>query len=397
VQRLRVLIPVLVLLSVSACGGSGSTVLTTTSTTAASTTTIAASTTTAVATTTTAPVTSTTKAGDVRAQSLASGLRQANTPTVTTPTATEYDEYVPVTDDSGILAMNVPAAWSDIDGSAWVTNPFGLEVDGGIGVQVTAAPNIDDWNASWTTPGVVFGASAMLDGTVQDLLDAFTGLESECTYTARYDYDDGVYAGAMDWWDDCGGVGTAQAVIVARPSGGEFTVVVAITLATEADLAAADQIVSSFYVTNLTGDGGALDASLDANYGNAELTQGFEPDPQTLAMEAGGDIDVSAYLGGQCAGFVTAQPDLDFTYSGAAGTSLRFYFVADEEGADTVMVVNDPNGDWWCADDSYGTLNPSIDFLTAVDGVYDIWVGTYESGALIPGTLAVTELDANHP
>jgi hypothetical protein len=343
-------------------------------------------------------VTTTTKPGDVRAQSLASGLRQANTPTVvTTPPTTEYDQYVPITDDSGILTMNVPAAWSDLDGSTWVDNPFGLDVPDGIGVQVMASPSIADWNASWNTPGVVFGASAMLDGDIGDLLDVFSPFGDECTYSGRYDYDDGVYAGSMDWYDDCGGVGTAQAVIIARPSGGEFTVLVAITIVTEADMAAADEIVSSFYVTNLTGDGGALDATLDANYGDAALASGFEPDPQTLAMQAGGDIDVSAYLGGSCAGFVTAQPDLDFTFSGAAGTSLRFYFVADDPGADTVMVINDPNGDWWCEDDTYGTLNPTIDFITALDGVYDIWVGTYESGDLVPGTLAITEVDANHP
>lgn len=364
------------------------------------TTTIAADT-----TTTSAATTETTKPDDSRVQSLASGLQQggaaAETPDIPDATAgSACDEFMPITDDSGILVMNVPTVWSDVDGSPWVENPFGLDGSGpgGIGVQLTAAPSIADWNAGWTTPGVTFGATSLLGGTISEILDVFAPLSGECTYEGRYEYDDGAYAGALDWWENCDGIGTAQAVIIARPPGGEFTVLVAVTLVTEADLTAADEIVSSFYVTNLTGDGGALDASLDANYGSAELPGGFEPDPQALEMQAGGDIDVSAYLGGECAGFVTAQPDLEVAYTGAVGINwLRFYFVADDAAADTVMVINDPNGDWWCADDSYSTFNPTVDFDSAPDGIYDIWVGAYESGELIPGVLYATEIDANHP
>jgi hypothetical protein len=193
-------------------------------------------------------------------------------------------------------------------------------------------------------------------------------------------------------------VGTAYAVIVARPPGEEFTVVVEITMVTEADVAAADQIVSSCYVVALDeSGGGALDTEAEPNYGATAIVAGFEPDPQGLAMEAGGDIDISSYLGGDCAGFVTTNPDLELTYTGSSGGLLRFYFVADEVGADTVLVINDPAGDWWCADDSFDGFDPTVDFLPALDGVYDIWVGTYISGELIPGTLAVTEVDGNHP
>ena len=62
-----------------------------------------------------------------------------------------------------------------------------------------------------------------------------------------------------------------------------------------------------------------------------------------------------------------------------------------------MLVINDPTGEWWCSDDSFGGFNPSIDFATGPDGVYDIWVGTYVSDVFIPGTLSITELDANHP
>lgn len=400
----RLTILAAVLLVVAACGDDDSGLPLTTTTTAGVTTTSPAATTTTSGES--ATTTTTTKPGDDRVDGLAlAGGFQGDAPPATVPDAPAtggYSGYEEIVDDYGILSVSVPIEWADRLGSPWTTNIFGVDGgDEGIGVALSASPDRAAWESTWGTPGLFFGASDMLPGTVDELLDAYQGsfAASDCTYDGRYEYDDGAYAGAYEWWYDCGDTGAVFVVIVARPPGGEFTAVVEITMVTEADLAAGDEIVASYYVTvpELTGDGGALDASLEANYGAAELVYGFEPDPQALAMEAGGDIDVSAYLGGDCKGFVTAQPDLELAYSGSVGGLLRFFFVADDANADTVMVINDPAGDWWCADDSFDTFNPTIEFVPSLDGVYDIWVGTYESGTLIPGTLYVTEIDANHP
>ena len=394
-RRLLFLTMALTLTLVAACGDDGAAVTTT-----AATVTTAAPTTTAPGSTTTVP-----KPADDRVSglALAGGFVTGGTPVTVPPdptATTGYTDYTTITDDSAVLSVSVPVEWADLNGEPWTDNIFGL--DGSInpiGVALSASPDLAGWAGTWGVPGLFFGATDQLGGTIDETLDAFGSLADECTYDARYAYDDGVYAGSYDWWDNCGGVGTVFVVIVARPSGGEFTAVVEITMVSEEDLAAADAIVGSYYVTvpELTGDGGALDASLDANYGAFELTSGFTPDPQALDVSAGGSIDVSAYLGGDCAGFVTPNPDLEITWSGSTGTLLRFFFVATTAGDDTVLVINDPNGDWWCADDSYEGYNPTLDFATGPDGVYDIWVGTYEADALIPGTFYVTELDANHP
>ncbi|MBI5158086.1 MAG: hypothetical protein HZA58_08780 [Acidimicrobiia bacterium] len=378
-----------------------------TPTTAAATTTAATSTTDGVVSTTTTLGTDTTvpKPDDTRVDglALAGGFSVGGTPVTVPPdptTVDEYTDYVTVTDDSGVLSVNLPVEWVDVNGEPWTDNIFGLDgtVEGGIGVALSASPDYEGWSNTWTVPGLFFGASDQIGGSVDDVLDAYGYVAEECTYDGRYDYDDGVYAGKYDWWNDCGGVGTVFVIIAARPAGGEFTALVEITMVTEADLAVADEIVASYYVTvpELTGDGGALDASLDANYGAFELLTGFAPDPQGLEVSAGGDVDVSAYLGSECAGFVTAAPDLEITWTGGGG-GLRFYFVAATAGDDTVLVINDPNGEWWCGDDSYEGFNPTIDFTTAPDGVYDIWVGSYGADTLIPGTFFVTEVDANHP
>jgi hypothetical protein len=110
-------------------------------------------------------------------------------------------------------------------------------------------------------------------------------------------------------------------------------------------------------------------------------------------MVAGGDVDVS-YLG-PCAGYATAQPDFRVEFTAGSANLLRFYF---EGGGDPTLVINDPDGEWWCDDDSPGTTNPMIDFgPTPISGTYNIWVGAYSQAQSAIGTLYITELESNHP
>jgi hypothetical protein len=130
-----------------------------------------------------------------------------------------------------------------------------------------------------------------------------------------------------------------------------------------------------------------------SNYGSKDLAAGFEPDPSTKDMSAGGTIDAS-YLGDDCHGFVTSPPDFNVAYTSGSSTLLRFFFVGS---GDTTLIVNSPSGDYFCGDDSFGTTNPTVDFDDPSSGRYDIWVGTYTSGPTISGTLSVTEVDSTHP
>ena len=110
-------------------------------------------------------------------------------------------------------------------------------------------------------------------------------------------------------------------------------------------------------------------------------------------MISGGSVDVSYILG--CSGWATSAPDYSVRYSVDAFTQLlRFYFLGD---GDTTMVVNDPMGNWVCADDSYGTTDPTVDFPDPVSGRYDIWIGSYLHDVPVSGTLNITELQLNHP
>ena len=140
-----------------------------------------------------------------------------------------------------------------------------------------------------------------------------------------------------------------------------------------------------------------LDWTLAPNFGTVDLRAGFTPDPHEESVTSGGPIDAS-YLGDDCRGWATAAPDLDVTYEAGTMTFLRFYFVADTAGEDTTIIVNAPDGTWSCNDDaSGGTLDPMVDFASPQSGLYDIWIGSYDEGTAVSGTLYVTELSSNQP
>lgn len=137
-----------------------------------------------------------------------------------------------------------------------------------------------------------------------------------------------------------------------------------------------------------------LDYSASANYGEANLSNGFSPDPYSVGMTAGGEVNVS-YLGGSCSGYATSHPDLRINFGGGGASLLRIYFVG--ANGDAAIVVNDPYGNFYCVDDSFGTVNPTIDFNNPAGGSYDVWIASYAANTNISGTLYITSNSGNHP
>ncbi len=133
---------------------------------------------------------------------------------------------------------------------------------------------------------------------------------------------------------------------------------------------------------------GGLDYNLQSNFGGTTLAANFQPDPFTVAITSGGDVDAAQFNYGQnCLGFTTIQPDFRVNWSGRS-EGLRFFFVGR---GDTTLLINDANGNWHCSDDSYNTTNPTIDIMNPPEGQFDIWVGSYNGNENIDGTLYITE------
>ena len=136
--------------------------------------------------------------------------------------------------------------------------------------------------------------------------------------------------------------------------------------------------------------GDQLDFSLDPHYGEQHLDAGFLPDPYRVTVTSGGTVPVS-YLGGDCTGFAAQAPDYRLHWAGSA-TELRILFRAGQEGEDTVLVINRPDGSWVCNDDAdASTLNPMVILNNPLAGAYDIWVASFDQDAYIDGTLHITE------
>ena len=142
-----------------------------------------------------------------------------------------------------------------------------------------------------------------------------------------------------------------------------------------------------------TGSGG-LNAGGTPTYGTSTLASGFTPDPTQVTVSSGGSVDVTAAnVGADCRGFAAANPDHHIEWAGA-GTLLRIFFVSD---GDTTLLVRTPSGQFVCNDDFPGGLNPLVDIANPAAGGYDVWVGTFGSSSVIPGTLYITELSTNDP
>ena len=162
-------------------------------------------------------------------------------------TVAKYDEYVLVQDDYGAIQVSVPAAWSEIDGSAWV--------DSGdiIGASITAAASLDNFNASYSEPGVFFGATddiAELGGYIQ-LLDVYRdwAREDDCTFEYREDYEDPAFEGAFDVFSNCLDSEGVLVILSAKPhSSTSPLVLVMVQIMSDADLDALDEILNTFNV-----------------------------------------------------------------------------------------------------------------------------------------------------
>ncbi|HEY0116042.1 MAG TPA: hypothetical protein VGB54_10005 [Allosphingosinicella sp.] len=121
--------------------------------------------------------------------------------------------------------------------------------------------------------------------------------------------------------------------------------------------------------------------------GQVTLSAGFANDPRVVNVRAGGTNNANS-IAGSCAGFISDNPDYRVHYS--SGSLPLIISVAAR--TDTTLVINGPDGRWYCDDDSGNGSNPSVRFNSPASGRYEIWVGTYSSGATQPGRLHISEV-----
>ena len=123
-------------------------------------------------------------------------------------------------------------------------------------------------------------------------------------------------------------------------------------------------------------------------FGQIDLYAGFTPDPYVRNVTAGGTTNMQRCFSGGFAGFVPTAPDFDLYWN---GTSSQIT-IAVQSRADAILLVNAPDGSWHYSDDYRGT-DPAITFYNPQQGLYDIWIGSYDGSRRNPAQLIVTEFN----
>lgn len=131
-------------------------------------------------------------------------------------------------------------------------------------------------------------------------------------------------------------------------------------------------------LATVTAASAAMAQQAAPTYGEFRLDAQGLPEASLLSVVAGGEVEAAERAGTDapdCKGFTASAPDARLVWSGP-GAGVRLSAVSN---ADTTLIVRGPDGRWLCDDDSGEDANPSIS-LTAEEGLYEIWVGTYSQG-----------------
>ncbi len=189
-------------------------------------------------------------AGQFNGEPLEVVYTYTDTGTGDTGSDTPPSGYYTVYDDTSAIAVDVPAAWTEIDGSLW-ENSWGNQAF--TAASIIASGNLDNFNNTWSEPGIWFAASrdwGRLGGYVQ-LLDGVKDWYSEdCDFVERGDYgdEDPVFEGGYDLWESCGDDNSIAVVIAARPRDDplSYLVLVQVILMQDSDMDTLQTIIDTF-------------------------------------------------------------------------------------------------------------------------------------------------------
>lgn len=138
---------------------------------------------------------------------------ETGTSTTSNCEASTTSGYNTCWDDTGSIQVDVPASWTEVNGTSWI---FG-ENDEEIGVALSIAPNLTDFQDYFNAEGIFFGASDTFAkwGGYVEFLDYYTGAySSDCTLVGRYSYEDAYYRGKYDRYTNCGGTDGYDAFVL---------------------------------------------------------------------------------------------------------------------------------------------------------------------------------------
>jgi serine protease Do len=168
------------------------------------------------------------------------------------PTEPAAEGFTALTDDYGVLSLQVPADWTDVDGAPFTTD------DGQEWASLVASTDIDTYFQSYSVSGVEFAGEPMPEGVTPEALQGF--LESVANYfisdCEQIDsdpaYDDGTYVGYQAGFENCGGTDTEGFAIVAVDEANTHLVFLRAQIAGEDDPAAVYDVLVRSFLANIS-------------------------------------------------------------------------------------------------------------------------------------------------
>ena len=259
-------------------------------------------------------------------------------------------------------------------------------------------PTAVELQAGGNNPVFIEGCNGYINASNPDVDLNYEAGDYPLAIYVNADYDTTLLVNQPDGsWicDDDAGSGSNPALLLEDPQAGLYDIWVGTydgqetpeaTLYFSEVLENANAELSSGEVAMPGPGASGPDYSADPTYGTVDLQSGFDPDPSSNELVAGGNDQVT--LTG-CNGYIlAAAPDLRVNYE-SGELPVSFYVTSE---VDTTLVISLPDGEWACDDDTH-ERNPAVTLQSPQSGQYDIWVGTYNQGENSDALLHITEYE----
>lgn len=161
-------------------------------------------------------------------------------PTAVPPPTVLATSYIPLTDDTGMLSVEVPATWVDVD-----TRPF-VNADGTLRPGISASTDLESFNDDWNAPGLLYMAYPFEPDP--NVLFGRYDYTTTCTDGGIVTYNDQVFAGYVRTFTDCADAASQNYVIVANAPGNAITIVLIVQVLTAEDASAYQRILETFNI-----------------------------------------------------------------------------------------------------------------------------------------------------
>jgi serine protease Do len=168
------------------------------------------------------------------------------------PTDPATAGFTTLTDDYGVLSIQVPSDWTDVD-----PTPFTAD-DGQEWASIVASTDVNQYFTDYSVSGMDFAGSPVPDDLTPDQLVAFLDTVSnyfhtDCDVISQGEaYDDGFYVGYESGFENCGGTDTEGFAIVAVDNASTHLVFLRAQIAGADDPAAVYNVLAGTFQSSIT-------------------------------------------------------------------------------------------------------------------------------------------------